>query len=66
MHDDDVNTIVNIVCDSMIEPIIAFTTMHEVMQKAIKVQLTELKSLVSHMPHVAIQTPVQSAVIDPQ
>ena len=31
LHDDDVNTIVDRVCDSMIEPITTFTTTQEVM-----------------------------------
>ena len=58
LHDDDVNTIADRVCESMIEPITAVTTVQEAMKKAIEVQLTELKSLVSHSSHVAIQTPV--------
>ena len=36
LHDDDVNTIAERVCDSMIEPITTFTTMQEVMKKAIE------------------------------
>ena len=66
MHDNDVNTIVDRVCDSMTEPMTAFTTVQDAMKKAIEVQLMELKSLVSHAMHVDIQTPMQSAVIDPQ
>ena len=58
LHDDDVNTIVDRFCESMTEPITAFTTMQEAMKKTIEMQLTELKSLVSHVSHVAIPTPV--------
>ena len=66
LHDDDVNTIKDKVCDSMTEPITTVRTTQEVMKKAIEAQLIELKSLVSHAPHVAIQTPVQSTMIDLQ
>ena len=66
LHEDDVNTIADKFYDSMTDPIIAFKTVQDVMKKAIEAQLTELKSLVSHTPHVAIQTPMQSVVIDPQ
>ena len=58
LHEDDVNTIADKFYDSMTDPIIAFKTAQDVMKKAIEAQLTELKSLVSHTPHVAIQTPV--------
>ena len=66
LHDDDVNTIEDRVYDSMTKPITTFTIVQEVMKKAIEAQLIELKSLVSHASHVAIQTPVKSIVIDPQ
>ena len=66
LHDNGVSTIAGKVYDSMIEPITTFTTVQEVMKKAIEAQLMELKSLVSHAMHVDIQTPMQSAVIDPQ
>lgn len=65
LHDDDFNTIADKVYDSMSELITTFTTVQEVLKKTIEVQLTELKSLVSHVSHVAIPTPVQSVVLDP-
>lgn len=43
-----------------------FTTTQEALKKTIEAQLTELKSLISHVPHVAIPTPVQSIVLDPR
>ena len=66
LHDDDFNTIADRFCDSMSEPIIAFTILQEALNKTIKSQLIELKSLVSHVPHVAIPTLVQSIVLDLQ
>lgn len=64
LHDDDFNTIADRVYDSMSELITAFTTTQEALKKTIETQLTELKSLVSHTPHVTIPTPVHSTVID--
>lgn len=66
LHDDDINIMVDSVCDSMSESITTFTTVQEVLKKTIEAQLTELKSLVSHTLHVAIPTTVQSTVLDPQ
>ena len=65
LHDDDFNTIVDRFCDSMTESITTFTTTQEALKKTIEAQLTELKSLVSHAPHVSIPTPMHSVVIDP-
>jgi hypothetical protein len=66
LHDNDFNTIADRVRDSMTEPIIALTTAQDAMKKTIEVQLMDLKSLVSHAPHVVLPTPVQSALFDPQ
>lgn len=66
LHDDDFNTIVDRVCNSMYEPITTFTTTKEALKKTIEAQLTELKTLVSHTPHVAIPILVHSVVLDPQ
>ena len=56
LHDDDFNSIMDRVYDSMTEPITTFTTTQEAMKKIIEAQLMELKSLVSHVPHVVIPT----------
>ena len=66
LHDDDFNTIVDRVCDSMSKSITTFATMQEALKKMIEAQLMELKTLVSHAPQVATPTPVHNAVLETQ
>ena len=66
MHDDDFDTIADVVCDSMFEPITTFKTEQEVVKQTIEAHLTELNTLVSHAPHVATPNPVHNAVLEPQ
>ena len=66
LHDDDLETIVDRVCDNMSESITAFKTAQEALKQTIEVQLTELKTLVSHAPPVTTPAPVYSAVLKTQ
>lgn len=50
----------------MSEPITAITTTQEALKQTIETQLTELKTLMSHVPQVAISSTTPSAVIDPE
>lgn len=64
LHDDDLDTIADRVCDNMSEPITTFKTTQEALKQMIKAQLMELKTLVSHVPQVVTPPPVHSAVLE--
>ena len=49
----------------MSELITVITIVQKVLKKTIETQLTELKTLMSHVPQVAISSTTPSAVIDP-
>ena len=50
LHNDDLDTIVDRVCDNMSESITAFKTVQEALEQTIEAQLMELKTLVRNTP----------------
>ena len=50
MHEDDFESIVDRVYDTMSEPITVITTTQEALKQIIETQLMELKMLMSHAP----------------
>lgn len=63
MHDDDLETIIDRVSNTISALITAITTTQEVLKQTIETQIIELKTLVSHTPQVATSSIAPSAVI---
>ena len=66
LHNDDLETNVDRVYDTISTLITAITTAQEAIKQTIETQIIELKTLVSHAPQVATPSIVASIVIDPE
>ena len=66
LHDDDLETIVDRVYDTISALITTITIAQEALKQTIETHITKLKTLVSHAQQVATPSTAASAAIDPE